>query len=91
MDVYYGFWDRNKRLRYKFGGGGKTATPPPVPPPPPTTTEITPEAQRAGEVERRRLRGGRRGRAGTIFAGGRDIGLAPTQQAGLKTKLGATA
>ncbi len=62
----------------------------PVPPPAPTTTEITPEAQRAGEVERRRLRS-RRGRAGTIFAGGRDIGLAPVQQAGLKTKLGATA
>lgn len=67
-------------------GKPKTVKPPELPPPVPTPTEIAPQAMKAGEAERRRLRG-RRGRAGTIFTRG---GLAPatTAQAGLKTTLG---
>jgi len=93
MDVYYGFWDRNKSVRYMgFGGGGKPKPPPPLPPPikmpPPIATieEIGASAMKAGEAERKRIRG-RRGRASTILT---RPGLRPAtvQQAALKTTLG---
>lgn len=78
------FWSTN--WRYKFGGMPKTK-PPELPPPVATPTEIAPMAMKAGEAERRRLRG-RRGRIGTIFAGRRPLPAATTAQAGLKTTLG---
>lgn len=57
------------------------------PSPPTTIVQISEQAQRAGEAERRRLRG-RRGRLSTIFAGRRQLGPAITSQTGLKTTLG---
>lgn len=66
-------------------GKPKTVRPPELPPPVPTPTEIAPAAMRAGEAERRRLRG-RRGRVGTVLAG-RGLAPAQTAQAGLKTTL----
>lgn len=68
-------------------GKPKKVAPPELPEPTPTITEITPEAMKAGEAERRRLRG-RRGRAATIFAGRRPMELAPVQRAILKQRLG---
>lgn len=68
-------------------GKPKTVTPPALPPPAATPTEIGAQAMRAGEAERRRLRG-RRGQAGTIFAGRRRLPPATTAQAALLTKLG---
>lgn len=68
-------------------GKPKTVKPPELPAPVPAPTEIAPMAMRAGEAERRRLRG-RRGRAGTVFAGQRPLPAATTTQAGLKTTLG---
>lgn len=68
-------------------GKPKTVKPPELPPPVPTPTEIAPMAMKVGEAERRRLRG-RKGRAGTIFAGQRPLPTATTAQAGLKTTLG---
>lgn len=68
-------------------GKPKTVKPPELPPPTPTPTEIAPAAMRAGEMERRRLRG-RKGRAGTVFAGRRPLPAATTAQAGLKQTLG---
>lgn len=70
-----------------LGGKPKTVRPPELQPAIPTPTEIAPQAMRAGEAERRRLRG-RRGRIGTIFAGRRPLPAATTAQAGLKEKLG---
>lgn len=92
MDVYYGFWNRDPNVRYGFGGKPKAvkppALPPPIPLPPPivTTQEIGAQAMKAGEEERKRIRG-RRGRASTILT---KPGLRPAtvQQAALKTTLG---
>lgn len=68
-------------------GKPKKIAPPELPEPVPAITEIAPEAMKAGQAERRRLRG-RKGRAATIFAGRGPIGPATVQQAGLLTKLG---
>ena len=68
-------------------GKPKTVKPPALPPPTATASEIGAQAAGAGEMERRRLRG-RKGRAGTIFAGRRPLPAAATAQAGLKTTLG---
>lgn len=72
--------------RYKFGGA-KRITPPSLPPPVATPQSVTIKAQQAGQAERRRLRG-RRGKAGTIFAGRRTLPPATVERAGLKTTFG---
>lgn len=68
-------------------GKPKSVTPPALPPPAASLSEISTQAMKAGEAERKRLRG-RKGRAGTIFAGRRQLPAATTAQAGLLTKLG---
>jgi len=67
-------------------GKPKVTKPPALPPPAATPTEISPKAMKAGEAERRLLRG-RRGRPSTILTPGF---LMPAQvsRAGLKQKLG---
>lgn len=76
----------------KPSGGPKATLPPalqrPVKLPPPitTTSEISEQAMKAGEEERKRLRG-RRGRGSTILTRG-FLTPARVQQAGLKTTLG---
>ena len=81
--------NNNPFVRYKFGRT-PFVKPPSVsdlPGPIPTTSIISEQAQRAGATERRRIRG-RRGRAGTIFAGRRDLAPALVSKAGLKTTFG---
>lgn len=72
---------------YKFGRGTALGKPPDLPQPLPTTSIISEQAQRAGGTERRRIRG-LRGKAGTIFAGRRDLAPAVVSKAGLKTTFG---
>jgi len=78
------FWSDN--IRYKFGGAKKVA-PPELPSAAPIISEMAPEAMKAGQAERKRLRK-RTGRAGTIFAGRRPTEPATTAQTGLRTTLG---
>ncbi|GAH73930.1 unnamed protein product [marine sediment metagenome] len=60
--------------------------PPPLPPPVATPTEISAQAMKVGETERRRLRG-RRGRASTVLTPG-FLAPARTTWPGLKQTLG---
>lgn len=57
------------------------------PEPTATTSVISSAAMKAGEMQRRRLRG-RRGKATTIFAGRKPLEPAMTAQAGLKQTFG---
>ncbi|NVM24206.1 MAG: hypothetical protein HWN68_20810 [Desulfobacterales bacterium] len=68
-------------------GKPKKVAPPELPEPTPTITEITPEAMKAGEAERRRLRG-RRGRAATRMTIPGFMAPARIERRGLKTTLG---
>ena len=77
----------NPFMRYKFGKATPIGKPPDLPQPLPTTSIISEQAQKVGSTERRRIRGPR-GRAGTIFAGSRDLAPAVTSKAGLKTTFG---
>lgn len=76
----------SNNVRYKFGTP-KKVTPPELPEPTHTITEITPEAMKAGEVERKRLRG-RRGRAATRLTTPGFMVPAQVERRGLKTKFG---
>ena len=73
-------------IRYKFGSA-KKVSPPALPEPVATPTPITVKAQEAGSAERRRL-SGKKGRAGTIFAGRRAAAPATVERRGLKTTFG---
>lgn len=74
-----------ERFRYKFGGGGSSKRPI-LPAPAATPSTLTSQAQQAGTKERKRLLR-RRGRAGTIFAGRRDLQPARVSAAELKQTL----
>lgn len=67
-------------------GKPKTVKPPALQPPVAKPTEISAQAMKAGEAERRLLRG-RRGRASTVLTPG-FLMPAQVQRAGLKQKLG---
>ena len=87
MDVYYGFWDRNDRVRYK-APTAKSVKPPSLPPAAITPREIAAKAAKVGAEEGRRLRK-RTGRRATRVARPELAFVpAPIAQAGLKTVLG---
>ncbi len=67
-----------------LGGSPKVSKPPPLPPP--IKRVDVSAGRRAGEAERKRLRG-RGGRRGAIFAGRRQLAPATVATAGLKTNL----
>lgn len=71
-------------IRYKFGKP-KSVAPPELPSAVPTVSQMSMEAMKTGEAERKRYR---KGRASTIFTGGRKLPPAPVAQAGLKTTFG---
>lgn len=73
-------------IRYKFGKP-KSVAPPELPPPAiPTVSQMSMQAMKVGEAERKRYR---KGKASTIFAGARKtLAPAPVSQAGLKTTFG---
>lgn len=69
-----------------LGGKSKSVKPPALPPPVPTPIEISEEAAKVGQAEKKLLRG-RRGRRATMLTPGL---MAPAQigYAGLKQTLG---
>jgi len=85
--LFNGFWDiKNDRFARYRPGEPKKVAPPALPPPAVKPTEISAEAAKAGEAEKRRLRR-RRGRASTIMTPG-FMRSATIERAGLKTTLG---
>ena len=73
-------------IRYKFGGAPKVA-PPKLPEPVAQRQTLTIEAQKAGQVERRRLIG-RRGKVDTRFTAPGFMAPALVERRELKQKFG---
>lgn len=68
--------------------GSPSSPKPPAIIPPVKQVDVS-KGRRAGEAERRRVRGGR-GRAGTILAGRRQLAPAAVSGAALRQRLGGT-
>lgn len=72
-------------FRYKFGGGSR-AKAPILPAPIATPETLSQQAQGAGQEEKKRFNV-RRGKRGTVFAGGRDLAPANTFAPALRQTL----
>lgn len=70
-----------------LGGKPKTVKPPALPPPVATPVEISAEAAKVGQAEKKLLRG-RRGRLSTMYTTPGFMAPAQIGRAGLKQKLG---
>lgn len=73
-------------VRYKFGKP-KSVAPPELPPPVPEVRQLSMQAMKVGEEERKRLRG-RKGRRATQFTTPGFMTPAQIERRGLKTSFG---